>query len=295
MRFPSEGMLQIGLRVEGRPARGQPSKEVLKFDGASHDCHAFIVARSRDGVTSPSLRLQPERHHVDAFLDRPNTRAAMMCRVRPRYVFIIIIAAGGLVLAASLALWAVTGTRLVEFPPWLESVSAFATFIAAVTAGIFAVAAFKIEFDRDVRWHVAQRRSQAALVAAWVYEAERDEEFETDDDGFEFATDIGLTAVRVKVRNASELPVTNVAIRVRLTAATDDGNGMDREIGTAGIAVLEPSPEAIQVVVLTPFDFIDEGAALPPDYTVHVSTQFVDAADLSWERTSSGRLRETNK
>jgi hypothetical protein len=184
---------------------------------------------------------------------------------------------------------------LVEFPLWLESVSAFATFIAAVTAGIFAAGAFKIEFDRDVRWHVAQRRSQAALVAAWVHEVERDEEFETDDDGFEIGTEIGLTAVRVKVRNASELPVTKVGIRVRLTAATDDGNGMDREIGSAGIAVLEPSPEAIQVVVLTPFDFIDEGAVLPPDYTIHVSMQFVDAADVAWERTSSGRLRETNK
>jgi hypothetical protein len=37
MSFPSEGMLEIRLGVEDRPARGQTSKEVLQVDGPSHD------------------------------------------------------------------------------------------------------------------------------------------------------------------------------------------------------------------------------------------------------------------
>lgn len=116
-----------------------------------------------------------------------------------------------------------------------------------------------------------------------------------DLDGLEMEDPIGIDTVVVMLRNASEIPVTNVGIRVRITAATPDGLGMDREIGSTSMRVLEPSQEPIRVKVPVAFMFEDEGLSVPPEYTVHISVVFVDAADVAWERTDWGRLRESGK
>ena len=95
---------------------------------------------------------------------------------------------------------------------WLEGLSTLAAFLAAIVAATYAAGAFQLESERDARLRADRRSSQAAFIAVWG------------------TVNVGLISARLRdtvsevvaildVRDASELPVTDVRLHVEADTA----------------------------------------------------------------------------
>lgn len=142
-----------------------------------------------------------------------------------------------------------TGAETGSMADWVAAMATLAAFGAAILAARYAAGAFALESGRDAQFLAAQRRSQAALVAAWP------EKFiphwEHHQDGTSTVVE-GITGGVAMLRNASDVPVTNVHVDFTVILAYADGraDAETRYLGGEDLAVLTPSaePREIQVV-----------------------------------------------
>lgn len=157
---------------------------------------------------------------------------------------------------------------------WVSALSTLGAFVAAAVAAIFATAAFKLERERDYGAILDRRASQASGVAAWY--GVRVQEPKHPRGREAWVAYVSQTGVYL--RNASDLPVTNVAI----TSTWPTG-----EVIESAIAVLPPAIDP----VFHPFSTVP-GVEPPKDGEPDVGIEFLDSAGLRWFRRSDGRLLE---
>jgi hypothetical protein len=197
---------------------------------------------------------------------------------------------GVVVLATSLL-----GSLLIDgasFTAWLESVSTLAAVLAAMYAGFYAANAWKLEVEREERWAAQQRTEQASKVAAWP---DRPREHVTGHDEMTGAyTKEGFDGLHVWLRNASDVPVTQVSIDATLVVRAGSTNLIRIDMGTREVArLLEPTTEPVK-------KFVEADAPVNPNtykpgnveiaYWFEVSLNFRDAGGRVWERSANGQL-----
>lgn len=176
------------------------------------------------------------------------------------------------------------GTRA-ELAAWLEATATIATVVAAVAAAVFAAGAFKLETDREEQFRRDQRKHQAERVAAWF-----DWEWtERPESGFSRATRIRRPVVRV--RNASDLPVTEVHVTVRLDEVV---------LGRMTHSLLAPDKDYIEVSseikdgLENFYAYRDSDEADSADLELEpcVDISFTDSGGRRWKRRHGRQLTE---
>lgn len=202
--------------------------------------------------------------------------------LRARWVLVIALAAMlvlfGLAMLAARHAGADHGT----YPDWLAAFATLAAFGAAGVAGWYAHRALLVEQARDKARDDQQARAQAELVAAWV-----------DTGPIYGASDAGnaigglqVTSVWIMVRNASQLPVTNVDVALfhHLTDRLEP-----QLVGRRQIQLL--APEHAPVVAMGGNELAP--MAVPPDTErgARVMLTFTDAGGRTWVRSTDGALR----
>jgi hypothetical protein len=162
---------------------------------------------------------------------------------------------------------------------WIEAAATVAAVAAAVVAGSWAARAVRIEQDRDDRWIAQQRSSQATRVAAWVPRLATEER-----DGVTV-----WTGAYVRLRNASDVPVSRVVVETTLVWPTPNGGSGRMEFDDLDVGVLppyEPADGLTEPLVQIPPTPPPSGAA------VEVQLSFVDAGGTMWTRLPDGQLIE---
>lgn len=180
-----------------------------------------------------------------------------------------------------------------EVAAWWEASATAAAVAAAGLAAVYAARAFGLEQSREGRWEEGQRRSQAALIAAWPaplrFTWDYDETTQTT-----FPT--AIEGVFALLRNASHVPVTDVLIKFSLVLRNervegDPGVG----IGHQRLPLLAPGADPVEVELE---DISETEPMMLPSPSeaarteVLVSIEFRDAAGTRWHRGFDGRLSE---
>lgn len=192
-------------------------------------------------------------------------------------------------------LLAAAGTRWVDdrgaFPDWFAAVATFAAFGAAAVAARYAADVQQRESRRDQARARDQRRAQASVVAAWpdsVRWGTRQEDGLDEDDM------TVVTGVSAFLRNASDVPVTEVRIDFTFVLLGDDAKPIGAaRMGSERRAILEPTLEPITVWLSS---VTDENPILVPDADeaarteVRVDITFTDSAGRRWHRSAAGVL-----
>lgn len=185
---------------------------------------------------------------------------------------------------------------------WVAAIATVAAFGAAVIAARYAAGAFNLERAREELRIRAEQTAQAAQVAVWPHEFLPN--WQQEPDGSSFVRE-GIAGAVAMVRNASDIPVTNIHIDFRVVHAHADGiaEADIRYLGGVDLAVLPPGQEPSEVRWLA-----ESGAVMIPgvptlgdgmDYPNHgtydpsrlvVDVTFRDAAGVLWQRDRIGRL-----
>lgn len=188
---------------------------------------------------------------------------------------LVIALAGALLISAVWAncRWGAGGDTL---PGWIEALSTFAAFIAAVIAVAFAAGAFRLEVRRENRWHHDARRAQASLVAGWI--EERTEVTESGRGSYRMGAE--QQVMGLALRNASELPVTDVWVGITYSKR---GNGME----AASLETLPPGSEPR----FYRFEDTVENMVFNENGEPSAVLLFTDAAGIRWRR-ADGVLEE---
>lgn len=198
-----------------------------------------------------------------------------------------------------------TETEAGSMADWVAAMATVAAFGAAVLAARYAAGAFALETGRDAQFLATHRRSQAALVAAWP------ERFlphwDHHPDGTSTVVE-GISGGVAMLRNASDVPVTNVHVdfTVILTYADGIAETQTKYLGGEDMAILPPSAEPREIrwwsdaptAVMIPGvptlgdgqDYPDHGTYDPARLVVDIT--FRDASGILWHRDHSGRLSE---
>lgn len=171
------------------------------------------------------------------------------------------------------------------FPAWWEATSTAAALAAATVAVLYSSITLDREREREREW-------QAARVAAWPGEIKWGTKKVGGLDEPDWSQIHGLHAV---VRNASDLPVTEVLVSFRLAlvsvgqrgAATVDSSAT---LGTERLAVLPPSNDPIVVHLSdvhrdSPIDVDDLDEAARTELLVDL--EFRDSAGRQWRREAT--------
>lgn len=189
--------------------------------------------------------------------------------------------------------WRWAGTSRTELAQWAMAASSVWTLIAAVAAAVYAAGAFKLESDREDRWNDTQTRAQASVVAAWpeviVWTTER------DDDGY--LVDVPIPqAVRVMLRNASDVPVSDVAITAVARLTDLQGRHLQSyDFGRATRELLPPTATPLHTTVGPEGDVTDWVYPEEVNFSqwrVFVSLKFTDAGGRTWVRNHDGILTD---
>ncbi|MCB0909336.1 MAG: hypothetical protein KDB63_19705 [Nocardioidaceae bacterium] len=199
----------------------------------------------------------------------------------------------------SLIGWDWSGAERTELAQWLMAATSAVTLVAAIVAAFYAAGAFRLESAREERWNDAQRRAQAALVAAWP----------TGDVGMARAAELNeetgryplaewVTSATITLRNASEVPVTRVKAQV-VIEVRGDGVSDEYQLGRHELAVLPPGDAGVTVQVTTTRNTAERlrFAGQHSDeqevrFEPQVFLTFVDSAGVTWSRWPSGALTE---
>lgn len=178
--------------------------------------------------------------------------------------------------------WWIAGRPDSEWPAWVEAGATVAAVGAAIVAGFYAARAFRLEFTRERRWEEARVTAQASLVAAWWGVDPDPAEPRPGTVGAKLAAVYGAPISRgILLRNASEVPVTEVDVIVRRPDTRVN-------IDTINVGLLPPGTEpAFQE---RSAEVSDLYAAMPREMTPEVFVYFTDAAGNRWERSPSGAL-----
>jgi hypothetical protein len=190
--------------------------------------------------------------------------------------------------------FSVLGSLLIDggsFAAWLEAVSTLTAVLAAMYAGLYAANAWKLETARETRWIQQQQREQASKIAAWPVKL-RDHAVEQDEAG-NFLYE-GFAGVDIKLRNASDVPVTRVCADATLVIDIKSNVPLRIPLGASEVArTLEPATDPLSKYVAadTP---VDPSRYKPGnvdiDYWCEISLSFRDAGGRDWERLADGQL-----
>lgn len=181
--------------------------------------------------------------------------------------------------------WNWADTTRTELAQWIMAATSIATLVAAVIAAVFAAGAFRLESDREDRWNDTQRRVQASVVAAWA-------------DGIQMASgNIGPLSVLVRVRNASDVPITSVVITVLMRTLGPSGAEHGSHVFGATSKRLIPPNAQEHTISIDAQPFVNTRDLLPEgvpslEFQPYVSIEFTDSAGIRWLRTHHGLLIE---
>lgn len=203
----------------------------------------------------------------------------------PRKILLSALAGIAVTIGVSWLPWWLLDRPLEELPGWFESGATLVGVGAAIVAGFYAARAFLIEQRRERRWDDAQLSAQASLVAAWWGEGP---ELKRPEPGTVHAAAWGLmgTPEGIWLRNASEVPVTDVDVVVRRP-------DLRMEIDWINLGVLGPSREPR-------FQRTTKSAAglyraLPHGMIPDVLVFFTDSSGNRWTRTTNGALEPSDR
>lgn len=205
---------------------------------------------------------------------------------RAELIWVLGLSGGAVTFSVAMVGWRWAGSERADFAQWLMAGAAVATLLAAIGAAVFAAGAFSLESDRENRFQDSQRRFQAERVAAWHGHEEP-------------ARDPHLKSLRpptphdvVRMRNASDLPVTHVTCVLKLATT---------KVGTVNLTILPPSDTPMVVPLnsrLTrklhdvTLQFRAAHASGTPIPAPTIDIEFTDAAGRRWSRAFSGTLLE---
>ena len=216
--------------------------------------------------------------------------------------------AGGIlgVVAIAVVVGLISGADTGSMADWVAAIATVAAFGAAILAARYAAGAFRLESDREGQLLRAQQTAQAALVAVWP------DRFVTswlpEHDGVDTAD--GIAGAVAMLRNASDVPVTNVHVDFRVLLADAEGlaEANSTYLGGEDLAVLPPSTEPREIkwflgldpVMIPEVPMLDDGGDGPPSGTYDssrlvVDITFRDAAGVLWHRDSGGQLAEVTE
>lgn len=191
-----------------------------------------------------------------------------------------LLVAGALVFLVSAA-----GTWWVDdrsaFPAWLSSVATFAAFAAAAVAARYAAQVQARESRRDQARARDQRRAQADRVAAWVAQGPV---YGTTGAG-QAAGTLQVLKITVAVRNASELPVTNVDVAVYHYVKDRPEPAF---IASIRHHLLPPGATTERVLALS--EIAPLGIAPDVERGARVMAIFTDAGGRRWMRGTDAKL-----
>jgi hypothetical protein len=175
-----------------------------------------------------------------------------------------------------------------DIPTWLAT-------IAASTAGVVAYRVYRIEAGRDQLAADERRKAQAGKVAAWYGNRQDGTRLEG---GAVQPQQVPNLVWGAYVRNASDLPVTDVTVSFYTppsaadNSTTPEGDSAEGwQIHTIHKVALPPSDNPVHLA-------IDETALRaysgdPRNDAFHrVEIEFTDTLGTRWHRNSKGRLRE---
>lgn len=162
---------------------------------------------------------------------------------RRRNPILLAVAGGLLLLGTGLCLGLVAGADAGTFPDWIAATATVAAFSAAAVAAWYAYGALKVEELREDRWLATQRQAQASLIAAWPGELQH-HWIGHDEMGGSIVK--GYEGVEVKLRNASDVPVTAVRVDATLVVDRRSDSPVRLHLGLREIAkILEPAAEPV--------------------------------------------------
>jgi hypothetical protein len=204
----------------------------------------------------------------------------------------------GSVLACGLAILVVLlvaaafdrGATNTDGASWIEAISTLAAVVIATIAALFAGRAFVLEDRRERRAQQDLQQFQAARVAVWAEVAKTRAQ-----QGGRLRTYPGQLTIHL--RNASDLPVTQVTVTLQLHGTKVDGNRWTTWGDDVEFPLLPPAstPRAEQVRLPQRFadewaDYVDDGG---PEVTLAVS--FRDSNNRWWVRYFDGTLEELDE
>ena len=199
----------------------------------------------------------------------------------------------------SLIGWGWSGAERTELAQWLMAATSAVTLVAAIVAAFYAAGAFRLESAREERWNDAQRRAQAALVAAWpAGDVGMARVGELNEETGKYPIAEWVTSASITLRNASEVPVTRVRAQV-LIEVTGDGVSDEYELGRHELAVLPPGEGGLTVLVTTTRNAAERlrfAGHHSEDQEIKFEPQVfltcVDSAGITWSRWPTGELTE---
>lgn len=145
-------------------------------------------------------------------------------KIHRGWLSVAVVSIGLLIFLVAVAGWKWAGSDKLDLAQWLPAVTGVATLMAAIVAAVYANSAFKLEAAREDRWTETQRTAQASRVAVWIGTAEKPAPF-----------DRTRTAYGFSIRNASDVPVTQVYVRLYRA---------EHGAGLLQVGVLPPGSEA---------------------------------------------------
>lgn len=182
-------------------------------------------------------------------------------------------------LALSVLVWRLLDRPIGELPGWIEAGATVAAVGAAIVAGFYAARAYGLEHQRERRYEDTQLSAQASLIAAWP-------------GGSGFAGQDGRTffrQVQATLRNASDLPVTDVSVNFHMILGNDHPDD-GRLIATYRAEHLPP--DTLLPIILDLRSSQDTRVWVPTGKQprVVVDVTFRDTATIEWHRTMKGEL-----
>lgn len=219
--------------------------------------------------------------HLDRGTERPlvgqrASTAAVLCTVA---ILAIVLPVCG---------WRWSHADRTELAQWAMAGTSIATLLAAIVAAVFAAGAFRLESAREDRWEETQRTMQASQVAAWLGVIERESPQSQQQSatwGVGSLLDLGgsYTVEGLYLRNASDIPVTRVVVRVMVGTAV----AFSRRVATLG-----PSDEPVFLDLTEAEEASVADARLKQDGDAEVGVTFTDAAGVDWIRAPGLGLSE---
>ncbi|HEY4267282.1 MAG TPA: hypothetical protein VGM94_03725, partial [Galbitalea sp.] len=155
------------------------------------------------------------------------------------------------VFAVAITIGLFLGADAGSIPDWVAAIATVAAFGAAIVAARYAAGAFNLERDREGELLRAKRTAQASLVAAWPDRFIPN--WQQQQSGPDIAYE-GISGAVAMLRNASDVPVTNVHVDFTVVLNFADGTKAAElsYLGGEDLAVLPPGSEPREIKWFAP-------------------------------------------
>lgn len=175
--------------------------------------------------------------------------------------------------------WLLLDRPMDELAGWIEAGATVAAVGAAIIAGFYAARAYGLEHQREQRLEDANRSAQASQVVVWptgpTYSFQDSENF--------------LSTVSATLRNASDLPVTDVTVKFYLLL--DDGSAQDGQY-VASFTMPFVAPDRTEQIRLDLSSYSLGRTFVRHTTGVRLATElsFRDVSSTAWRRDIRGLL-----